>query len=177
MMFLLKYPRLPYKWWRTPTVYLFLASYRLLPGALNNYDWGGAGCYQKNVTALRSDKLICNEMGLFCMTAGRTYSEANVREAGPGNVDKRNHQPQHERESVQLTHQQNKTKKNPPSALRMDGPDQLQKTTKTRTCASALRDLNASHSNQLPTQDMKYGCKADTQITENHWKETAMTMP
>lgn len=64
------------------------------------------------VIASRSDKLICNEMHSFCMTAGETYSEAIQMEAGLVTADKEDYHPQRmcptltRHRSVQLTRQQ-----------------------------------------------------------------------
>lgn len=70
---------------------------------------GGGG---QKVIASRSDKLICNEMHSFCMTAGETHSEAIEMEAGLVTADKEDYHPQRmcptltRHRSVQLTRQQ-----------------------------------------------------------------------
>lgn len=42
----------------------------------------------ERVVALRSDKLISNEMRLFCMTAGETHSDAIEKQEGHVMADK-----------------------------------------------------------------------------------------
>ena len=47
----------------------------------------------KKLIVLRSDKLICNELRSFCMTAGETYSEA-IERGSLVMVDKGDYHPQ-----------------------------------------------------------------------------------
>lgn len=69
--------------------------------------WGGP-----KVIASRSDKLICNEMHSFCMTAGEIHSEAIEMGASLVTADKEDYHPQRmcltltREQGVRMTHQQ-----------------------------------------------------------------------